>query len=410
MNYDVVLDMAFELGYRLAMCGAETYRVEESISRVLDAYNIKSEVFSIPNLLIVTIETEGHHPMTRTRRIGYHGSDLDSVERFNNLSRKICAEKPDPAIATEWLQETSRSRIKYHLPVRLIGSLIGAAGYAVFFGGGIEDSICAGICGLLVGLSSHYMDKLKVNQFFSTILCAFVMSLAAYAMGVLGLSPRSDSTIIGTLMILVPGLLFTNALRDIIFGDTNSGINRIVQVLLVAAAIGLGTGLSWSSINIIWTAPVSLPALSHSLLIQSLAAFVGCIGFCILFNIHGFGCIICAIGGGLAWAVYGLTLDIFDSVIVASFFGTLLAAGYSEAMARIRKYPAISYLVISIFPLLPGAGIYYTTSYLLQGEVVQCAAKGGETIGIAGALAVGILIVSTTVRLFNVKRSEKSIR
>ncbi len=405
MNYDVVLDMAFELGYRLAMCGAETYRVEESISRVLAAYNIRSEVFSIPNLLIVTIETEGHHPMTRTRRIGYHGNDLDSVERFNSVSRRICAEKPDPAVAMQWVIDTSKSRIKYKLPMRLLGSLIGAAGYAVFFGGGIADSLCAGLCGILVGLTSHYMDKLKVNQFFSTILSAFMMAFAAYGLGVLGLSPRSDAVTIGTLMILVPGLLFTNALRDIIFGDTNSGVNRIVQVLLIAAAIGLGTGLAWSAVSSLWLTPVSLPTISHSLLIQCLAAFVGCIGFCILFNIHGFGCVICAIGGGLAWAVYGLTFDFFESVVAASFFGTIFAAAYSEAMARIRKYPAISYLVISIFPLLPGAGIYYTTNYLLQSDMSAFAAKGGETIGIAGALAVGILTVSTTVRLFNVWRN-----
>ena len=410
MNYDVVLDMAFELGYRLAMSGAETYRVEESISRVLAAYNIQSEVFSIPNLLIVTIETEHHHPMTRTRRIGYHGNDLDSVERFNNVSRRICAEKPEPEVAMQWVEETSKSRIKYKLPIKLIGSLIGAAGYAVFFGGGLEDSICAGICGLLVGLSGYYMDSLKVNQFFSTIFSAFIMAFTAYTMSVFGFSPRVDAAIIGTLMILVPGLLFTNAMRDIIFGDTNSGINRIVQVLLIAAAIGLGTGLAWSTVSAIWSTPVSMTAYFHPLWIQSLAAFVGCIGFCIIFNIHGFGCFICAIGGGLAWMTYGVALQFFNSVIIASFFGTLLAAGYSETMARVRKYPAISYLVISIFPLLPGAGIYYTTNYLLRSDMSLFAAKGGETIGIAGALAVGILTVSTTVRLINVWKMSKTTK
>ena len=95
---------------------------------------------------------------------------------------------------------------------------------------------------------------------------------------------------------------------------------------------------------------------------------------------------------------------------MASFFGTLLAASYAEAMARIRKYPAISYLVISIFPLLPGAGIYYTTNYLLQENISKFADKCSETIGIAGALAVGILIVSTTVRLIHIKRTGKSLR
>ena len=402
MNYNVILDMAFELGYKLAMCGAETYRVEESIARILDAYNIRAEVFSIPNLLIVTIETEDHQPMTRTRRIGHHGNDLDSVERYNNLSRRICSEKPDPETAMQWLKETSASKIKYKLPVQLIGSFIGGAGYAVFFGGGFLDSIGAGICGLLVGLSSFYMDKHKVNQFFSTILSAFIAAFTAYLLKCTGFVPRPDAAIIGTLMLLVPGLLFTNALRDIIFGDTNSGVNRIVQVLLIAAAIGLGTALAGNAINGLGQSTVGLKAFTHPLWLQCFTAFIGCIGFCIVFNIHGFGCIICALGGALAWGAYGLTYKFTQSVTFASFVGTLVAAAYAETMARVRKYPAISYLVVSIFPLLPGAGIYYTTVCLMNSDIAGLVSKGGQTIGIAGALAVGILTISTVVRTYNV--------
>ena len=107
----------------------------------------------------------------------------------------------------------------------------------------------------------------------------------------------------------------------------------------------------------------------------------------------------------MAWLAYGLTYNLCLSVITASFFGTLVAAAYAEAMARVRKYPAISYLVISIFPLLPGAGIYYTTNYLMHSDAAGFAAKGGQTIGIAGALAVGILTVSTLVRFINIRRS-----
>ena len=76
-------------------------------------------------------------------------------------------------------------------------------------------------------------------------------------------------------------------------------------------------------------------------------------------------------------------------------------------MARIRKYPAISYLVIAIFPLIPGAGIYYSTSYLMQGDRSAFVQKALQTIGTAGMIAVGILMVSTLARLLNVWRSRK---
>ncbi len=93
MDYNILLDLATDLGYELAMCGAETFRVEESVSRVLSSYGIASEVFAIPNYLIVTVMMEDGTPITRMRRIGSHGNDLDSVEKFSGLSRAYCSQR-----------------------------------------------------------------------------------------------------------------------------------------------------------------------------------------------------------------------------------------------------------------------------------------------------------------------------
>ena len=86
-------------------------------------------------------------------------------------------------------------------------------------------------------------------------------------------------------------------------------------------------------------------------------------------------------------------------VYVANLFASLFAAAYAEVMARVRKCPAMPYLVIAILPLLPGAGVYYTMSLGLEGNRMDAVAKGLETVGIAGSLAVGILLVSTVFRL-----------
>ena len=80
MNERLLLEAATTLGYRLAMSGAETFRVEESILRVLKTYGYEAEAFAIPNCLIVSIITASDQPMTRMRRIGPHGNDLDAVE------------------------------------------------------------------------------------------------------------------------------------------------------------------------------------------------------------------------------------------------------------------------------------------------------------------------------------------
>ena len=408
MDYNTLLDLVTDLGYELSMCGAETFRVEESINRILKTYGIESEAFAIPNLLIVSIETPEGIPMTRMRRIGFHGNDLDGVERFNGLSRAICNRKPEPKEARKWLTHVRGMARSYAMPMHLLGNFLGAFGFGYFFGGNTVDSLWAGVCGIVVGLVGKLMSELKANQFFSTIISAFCSALIAYSVAAFGWMDNVDASIIGTLMILVPGLLFTNAMRDIIYGDTNSGINRIVMVLLIAIAIALGTAAAWSTTTSMLGSWTVADVIVYPALIQCLVSFIGCIGFAILFNIHGFGVFLCAIGGLLTWAVYLIASKLGSGIIAANFWAALFASAYSEVMARIRKYPAISYLVVSIFPLLPGAGIYYTLRYTLENQIDQAMNKGLETVAIAGVMAVGILIVSTAVRMLNNLRTNRN--
>ena len=402
MNYNLLLDLVSDLGYELAMSGAETSRVEETITRVLSTYGVGSEVFAIPNYFLITIQTEDGTPITRMRRIGYHGNDLYGVELFSDLSRKLCQHHPQLHDAMLWLEDTKNKKAVFTFPVLLLGYFLGAFGFGIFLGGSFPDGICAGLCGIVAGTVSTIAVRQNANPFFHTIAASFFMALLAYGFGAFGVAPNADAVTIGALMILVPGLLFTNAMRDIIYGDTNSGINRIVQVLLVAVALALGTATAWSAAKSLWGAPVSGEAIAWGVAWECLFAIIACVGFAILFNIHGPGGLLCALGGGLAWLVYRLAMGLGSGEILAYFWASLFASLYSEIMARIRKYPAISYLVVSIFPLIPGAGVYYTMNYAVRGEMERFASQGMHTAAIAGIMAVGILLVSTSFRVWTV--------
>ena len=401
MDYHVLLDLVTGLGYRLGICGAETYRIEESVNRIMKAYGIPAEAFAIPNCLHVSIETADGKPLTRMRRIPHHGNDMDSVEKYSNLSRRICAETPDPHIAMQWLTDTDKSLRSYTLPVYLLGNFLGACGFSILFGGSLTDALWSGLCGLLIGIVNHCMERLNANNFFKIITSAFLAGCLAHTINTLGLCANTDGIIIGALMILVPGWLFTNALRDIIYGDTNSGINRIVQVFLIAVAIALGTAAAWNLVSSITASPTSATVFAHPLWFEAIACFFACCGFSILFNIHGPGGLLCAAGGTLAWFCYRISLAIGCGDILAYLLSTALVALYSEVMARVRKYPAISYLVVSLFPLIPGAGIYYAMCFAVRGEMTSFVDKLGHTAAIAGSMAVGILIVSTCFKLLS---------
>ena len=129
-------------------------------------------------------------------------------------------------------------------------------------------------------------------------------------------------------------------------------------------------------------------------------AFAACIGFSPMFNIHGAaGMLICAGGGSLGWLCYLLTAPLVHSDIVQCFLAALVISAWSELMARLRKCPVTSYLLVALFPLVPGGGIYYTMEHAVRGETQLFLETLLHTLGLAGALAVGVLVVASVVRL-----------
>ena len=138
--------------------------------------------------------------------------------------------------------------------------------------------------------------------------------------------------------------------------------------------------------------------------------FFACIGFCLLFNIHGAGMFICAGGGALGWLCYLLAAPLVQSDIVQSFLAALVISAWSEVMARLRKCPVTSYLLVALFPLVPGGGIYYTMEHAMNGETAQFMDSLLHTLGLAGALAAGVLMVSSLMRLYILSQERRRAR
>ena len=402
MNYTNLMDLVSAIATKLAVSGAETYRVEESVKRICAAYGLDARVYAIPHSLFITIMIPGERPLTQLCRMEYLGTDLEAVEQYSNLSRKICAEKPDWEEALRWLEHSNQSQKQYQFPIYLLGHVLVASGFCLFFGGSGMDALCAGLCGLLLGFLSRWLNQ--TNTFFQKIISAFLMALLAYGCSALGWTNNVDTSVIGALMLLVPGILFTNALRDIIFGDTNSGINRIVEVLLIAAAISLGTAAAWHLSVSMWGASATTPAIAYGPLLQCIFSVIASYGFVVIFNIHGFGSYLCALGGGITWAAFCVVQAFGGQDLLCYFLATVVAAIFAEVMARVRKYPAISYLITCLLPLIPGSGIYYAAQQAMQGNSEGFVLYGTRTLAIAGCMAAGILLVVTITKIWNSHR------
>ena len=138
----------------------------------------------------------------------------------------------------------------------------------------------------------------------------------------------------------------------------------------------------------------------HTYLLPVLYAFFGAGGFAVIYNIHGKASVFfAALGGALGWLAYLLTAPLLQSDIAQSLVAAVVISIYAEVMARLRKNPVTGYLLIAIFPLVPGGGIYYTMEHAINHNIDLFLSSFLHVMGIAGALAVGVLLVSSVMRM-----------
>lgn len=406
MDYEALLEGCAEMGFRLLRCGAEIHRVEDTVHRLLAAYGVTGEVFAIPNCLIVSITGSDGRVLTRMRRAEVQGTDIQALEAYNALSRRLCARPPADTgeILAQTAQVTS-GLSPYPIRVQLMGCFLGAFFFSMFFSGGWLEALVGGVAGLLAGGCSLLLGRTRSNFFINTIVAGFVLAFAAYGLFVLGLPINIEPVIVGAIMVLVPGLVFTNFMSDLLTGDIVAGLCTFARAVLTAGAIALGTGAAFALFQRFADIPVGAsPPVVYSAPLACLLAFLACLGFCFTFNIRGVGMLLCCLGGALGWAVCLLVQNGGGSVYVSSFAASVTVAVYAEAMARIRRCPATSYLVVSYFPLVPGYTIYQAMDYSIRGNTDLFLETFARTFGIAGCIALGTLLVSTALRIIHAKR------
>ncbi len=407
MDYELLLDGACELGRDLLRCGAEIYRVEDTVRRILAAYGVEGEVFAIPNCLIVSATDEGGHIHTRMRRTEVQEMNIEGIEQYNALSRQICAHPPeDPRLIMEQVKRLRGQLKSYPTALQLMGYFIGAFFFSFFFSGGWPEAVAGGLTGLITGLCVLLLRRVRSNFFINTLVAGFVLAFVAYGLLALGIPMNIEVVIVGAIMALVPGLVFTNFMSNLLTGDILAGLSTFARAVLTAGAIALGTGAAIAICRNLWLVPVGTHALhQYPLVLYCLFAFVACYGFCFLYNVQGLGAFLCCLGGAIGWAVYQAVLFLTGgSVHLASLIAAIVVSIYAEIMARLRKCPATAYLVISFFPLLPGYLVYQALDYGIRGDSQMFLETFISTFGIAGCLALGALVVSTALRIIHSRK------
>lgn len=238
-----LLHLLLDMGEMMMCSGGEVRRVENTLSLMGKAYGAtETNIMVITASIVITMQFADGNLITESRRVESAGSNkLWRLEGLNALSRKCCE---NPLTIDELEKEIKNCRVPTNLWKFYLGSSLAAGSFAVFFGGKIYDGIAAAIFALVACLFQRKLSKIFPNNIIFNIVCSFVIGLLiCTSAGVLSFV-NTDKVIIGVIMLLIPGIAFTNSVRDILVGDTISGLMRLVESVLWAAGLAVGFMLS----------------------------------------------------------------------------------------------------------------------------------------------------------------------
>lgn len=248
-----ILETALLAGQIMTESNAESYRVEDTMNRILTTSNAAYAVaISLSTGLYMTLDDPSFEGsgFTGIKRITRRSNNLNKITQVNHISRELTSGNISIDEAYERLQVLRFQKPQYSKLQVSIGVVGLAAAFSFLFGGGINELIMSSVNGLILALLYRLMDKYYVSESFSNIIQALVVTVAAYLMQAYVLSNTDiNIVIISTLMPMVPGTALTNSFRDIFHEDYIAGVSRATEAFLNALMIALGAALGLALIG-----------------------------------------------------------------------------------------------------------------------------------------------------------------
>lgn len=245
MEVKEAMNIALLSGEILLTSGSEIYRVEDTIDRICEAYGIECESFVTPMGIIISGKASNNQnePVSMVKRIRSRTINLHNIEIINTFSRELQKSTMSYEEAMKKLNDIKTAPY-FAFGKRLVAAGITSLAYTVLFKGSFIDGIVAACISMLIYTSLEKMKKVQFSQYFGNFLCSLAAGLISILAGKVAGSLNIDAIIIGSIMILVPGLAITNGIRDALHGDILSSQARIVEALIIVTSIGVGVGIS----------------------------------------------------------------------------------------------------------------------------------------------------------------------
>ena len=246
-----LVDCLLDMGELLLKCGAEISRVEDTVSRMAKAYGcLRADVFVITSIISLSVKFPNEKVLTETRRI-YSSSETDftRLEHLNHISRSCCQEPMPVAELRRELRQVASEEKSFGM--LLLGSVLAAASFAVFFGGTLWDGLAAAVFAAGICFLQRVLGKTEIAPVGANLLLSLITGVAVGLVCRAVPAIHPDKILIGDIMLLIPGLTMIHSVRNILGGNTISGLLRLTESLIWAAALAGGFMLALMIVNML---------------------------------------------------------------------------------------------------------------------------------------------------------------
>ncbi len=244
MNTDDIGELCLLAGKIMLQSGAETYRVEDTMMRIA-----RSLGFNNPNSYVtptgIIFSLCGTEP-TKLVKISNRTTDLYKIIIVNSLSRKISSGDISIEEAYTFLRNIEKQNLKYPTYVKIIAASIVSGFSVLMFNGGWNDFLSAFLAGGVGFSCMIYIQHIVDIKFFMEFLAALLVGLLSFFFKIIGFGHDLSNIIVSGIMPLVPGILITSAVRDLMAGHLVSGLSKGAEATLTAFAIGGGIAVVFS--------------------------------------------------------------------------------------------------------------------------------------------------------------------
>ena len=395
MDYNRIVQEILNIGEELLKSGAEIFRVEDSLYRMCRSYGfVRSDVYASQINIQMTVETPEGEIITQIRYIEMTSPHYDKLDQLNNLSRYVCANTPKQAEIHERYEKIAKSKV-LAFPLMVLAQIVSGTSFAIFFGGGRNDAIVAVFASAAMALTGYWIGKQEKNPMIYNLVLAFVTEMVILLAEKMGIAIHSDRIMIGIVMLLVSALGAINGMRDVMQRNFISGSLEVMNSMLGAFGIAFGIALAMMLMGNISAEGFDV---NNNTVIQLISCTIGCTGYASWFKIRGKKILYSSVGAFLTWGIYLLVYawypDNFFAVVVASCF----VAGYAFVMSRVNHAPSTVFLTASVFPLMPGARLYYLMYGVVSRNFSLAAEHALVLLETCLGIAFGFIIVDVISR------------